>query len=149
MLDLDLVTDGWWEWDLENPSYEYMSPKFWTTLGYVPEDMPHSPDAWKDIIHEGDLKRATAAFEPHVQEDKPYHLLVRYKHAQGHWVWIICRGQVVKNEAGKPIKMYGAHTDVSAVVNSRLPVNTTRISQASEAALRSMERILGVLEDAS
>lgn len=29
--------DGIWYWDLENPEQEWMSPKFWQTLGYDPE----------------------------------------------------------------------------------------------------------------
>ena len=28
--------DGIWYWDLDNPENEWMSPQFWTTLGYDP-----------------------------------------------------------------------------------------------------------------
>lgn len=143
MMDLDLVTDGWWEWDLVNPDYEYMSPKFWTTIGYNPADMPHSPSAWKDIIHPEDRIRAEAAFLPHVEQGEPYHLLVRYRHASGHWVWIVCRGQVVF-EDGVPVKMVGAHQNVTAVVQERMPEHP-HLREASTGMLESMERIMGIL----
>ena len=29
--------DGIWYWDLENPENEWMSERFWTTLGYDPK----------------------------------------------------------------------------------------------------------------
>lgn len=30
--------DGIWYWDLENIENEWMSPKFWETLGYEPKE---------------------------------------------------------------------------------------------------------------
>ena len=47
--------DGMWYWDLENMEHEWMSSKFWKVLGYDPEEMPHNPAAWQDIINPDDL----------------------------------------------------------------------------------------------
>ena len=40
--------DGLWFWDLLEPENEWMNAKFWTTLGYDPEKMPHKASAWQD-----------------------------------------------------------------------------------------------------
>jgi len=71
--------DGLWYWDLENPEYEWMNAKFWTVLGYNPDEMPHKSAAWQDIINQDDLKLATEAFTKHCDNpNHPYDLIVRY-----------------------------------------------------------------------
>ena len=110
---LESLTDGFWVWDLKNPDDEYMSPRFWRTFGYDPDKMPHSPSAWKSLIHPDDEATAVAAFGPHVYQGAPYHLLVRYRHADGHWAWTVCRGQVHYDENGAPDYMLGCHQDVT------------------------------------
>lgn len=42
--------DGVWYWDLENPQNEWMSPKFWQVLGYLPEEKEHLASQWQEII---------------------------------------------------------------------------------------------------
>lgn len=142
---LDKVADGYWVWDLKNPDYEYMSPKFWETLGYDPKDMPHSPTVWKGIIHSEDLKRAEAAFLPHVEHGEPYHLLVRYRHKLGTWVWIVCRGSVEYDDDGEPHTMLGVHQDVTNIVKKHSNTQS-KISEASYFMLKTVERILWELD---
>lgn len=60
----DLATDGFWEW-YPSLSYEYMSERFWSILGYCQEDMVESPDAWVEKIDPEDAKNAMANFEEH------------------------------------------------------------------------------------
>lgn len=110
----DSALDGMWYWDIENPEEEWMNPKFWHTLGYDPKKMPHKASAWKDIIFPEDLKVATRNFIKHC-EDKNHHYdqVVRYKHKNGSTVWIRCRGVAIRDKNGKPIRMLGAHIDVS------------------------------------
>ncbi|MDG1766095.1 MAG: PAS domain-containing protein, partial [Flavobacteriales bacterium] len=108
--------DGLWYWDLENGEDEWMNPKFWTTLGYDPAKMPHKAAAWKNIIHEDDLDLATERFLQHREQPEiPYDLVLRYKHFQGHIVWIRCRGMIIRDDAGKPTRMLGAHTDITSL----------------------------------
>ncbi|MEM6795206.1 MAG: hypothetical protein AAF725_14600, partial [Acidobacteriota bacterium] len=40
--------DGLWYWDLENPEHEWMSDRFWQTLGFDPDSRPHLASSWKD-----------------------------------------------------------------------------------------------------
>ena len=42
--------DGIWYWDLEHLENEWMSPKFWTTIGYDPDEKKHLASEWQDII---------------------------------------------------------------------------------------------------
>jgi len=108
------VLDGIWYWDLENPEHEWMSPAFWRTLGYPPDAMPHIAAAWQSLIDADDLKIATENFEKHCADPShPYDQIVRYKHADGHTVWIRCRGMAIRDENGRAIRMLGAHVDIT------------------------------------
>jgi PAS domain S-box-containing protein len=107
--------DGLWYWDLTNPEEEWMNPRFWKTLGYDPEKMPHKVSAWQDIIFQDDLADVQESVTKHFADPNfPYDTVVRYKHADGRTVWIRCKGMAIRDEAGKPIRMLGAHIDISA-----------------------------------
>lgn len=115
----NVCLDGLWFWDLEKPENEWMNPVFWKTLGYNPDDMPHSPSAWQDIINKDDLKLAIDNFNKHLcDEDHPYDQIVRYRHKDGHIVWIRCKGNAIRDENGKPIRMLGIHNDITSIKNN-------------------------------
>ena len=106
--------DGVWYWDLEHPEHEWMNTRFWELLGYDPNTKPHSPEAWQDIIHPDDLKTAIANFHAHcANPDHPYDQVVRYRHASGSTVWVRCRGVAIRDEYGSPVRMLGAHNDIT------------------------------------
>lgn len=107
--------DGLWYWDLTNPKEEWMNPRFWKTLGYDPATMPHKVSAWQDIINKDDLETVQIAIANHFADPTfPYDTVVRYRHAAGHSIWIRCKGMAIRDEAGKPIRMLGAHIDITA-----------------------------------
>jgi len=110
--------DGIWYWDLENIENEWMSPRFWEVLGFDSKEKKHSPCEWQGIINPEDLKVALNNFEKHCQDpNHPYDQIVRYKHKNGSTVWIRCRGIAIRDENGKPIRMLGAHTDITQIKN--------------------------------
>ena len=120
--------DGIWYWDLDHPEFEWMSHKFWETLGYNPEEKKHLASEWQDIIFEDDLKLAVENFEKHCADPHhPYDQIVRYKHKAGHTIWIRCRGLAIRDEEGKAIRMLGAHTDIT-----NLKVAEKEISRLTE-----------------
>lgn len=108
--------DGLWYWDLEQPEYEWMSESFWTTLGYDPSTKQHLSSEWQDIINPEDLQVAVENFQRHCEDPThPYDQIVRYHHKMGKTVWIRCRGMAIRDNNGKPIRMLGAHADITAL----------------------------------
>jgi len=117
----NVVLDGTWFWDLENPENEWMSPNFWTTLGYDPKDMPHKSNAWQNIIHPDDFILAKENLIKHFNNTEyPYDQVVRYHHKNGETVWIHCKGICIRDKKGKPIRMLGVHTKVSALILNKI-----------------------------
>ena len=79
--------DGIWYWDLENPENEWMSPRFWMTLGYDPMDKEHKASEWQDLINRDDLQVALENFREHCDDPEvSYDQNVRYRHKDGHIV---------------------------------------------------------------
>lgn len=131
----EAALDGLWYWDLEKPEEEWMNPRFWTVLGYDPEEMPHKSAAWQTIIHKEDLEVATANFLRHCEDPAhPYDQTVRYTHKDGSTVWIRCRGMAIRDKTGKAIRMLGAHHDVTAVKQQEITSqqNEERFNQLAE-----------------
>ncbi len=109
--------DGVWFWDLENPEHEWMSPEFWKTLGFDPATKPHLADAWQDLINPKDLELATINAERHIADPNvPYDQIVRYANAKGGTTWVRCRGLALRNEDGKAVRLFGAHTELTELV---------------------------------
>ena len=108
--------DGIWYWDLENPEHEWMSPQFWKLFGYDASSKKHLVSEWQDLIFPEDLEIAVKNLNKHFSDpEHPYDQIVRYKHRNGSTVWVRCRGIAIRDENGRPVRMLGAHNDVTAL----------------------------------
>lgn len=117
--------DGVWYRDLENPPHEWISPESWKLLGMDPATRAQAPSSWQELVHPDDLETAIRNFRAHCADPgHPYDQVMRYRHADGSTVWIRCRGIAIRDASGRPVRMLGAHTDV------------TRLKQAEERANR-------------
>lgn len=131
------ATDGIWFWDLESPEHEWMSPGFWRTFGYDPASKPHLSAAWQDMVDPVDLESALVSFEKHCADSAhPYDHVVRYRHRDGSTVYVRCRGFAIRDREGKPVRMLGAHTDVTEQEAAR------RRAESAEAKLRAVREAI-------
>lgn len=106
--------DGLWYWDLEKPENEWMSERFWRILGYDPAEKKHNSAEWQNIIDPDDRTEALENIRKHLDDPSyPYDQVLRYKHKNGSTVWIHCRGMAVRDKDGKPLRMIGAHHDIT------------------------------------
>lgn len=135
--------DGMWYWDLEKPENEWMNEQFWTVLGYDPAKMAHTPAAWQEIVNQDDLKLAYQKVEEHLKyPSSVYDQILRYKHANGSTVWIHCRGVAIRDKDGKPLRMLGAHHDITEQKQDEL-----KLQEAKEQALESIANIHAIINN--
>lgn len=59
---------------------------------------------------------AVDAFHSHISDHTPYNQIVRYRHKDGSTVWVRCRGQAKFNDQGVPVRMLGAHNDLTPLM---------------------------------
>jgi len=106
---------GLWDWHV--PSGTVIFNERWCSmLGYrLDEILPHV-DSWAKLTHPDDAAMIKFALEAHLKRDTTtYECEHRLRHKDGHWVWILARGQVVERDAaGVAQRAVGTHMDISA-----------------------------------
>jgi PAS domain S-box-containing protein len=129
-LALNGTSDGIWDWDLERQEV-YHSPRFVGMLGYRPEEWSSSYETWARHVHPDDLGPAEEALRRYLAGDAlEYAPVYRMRHRDGSWVWILSRARALHDASGRPLRMVGAHTDVTAQKEAEAALT------ASETALR-------------
>jgi signal transduction histidine kinase len=109
--------DGLWYWDLDQPGHEWLSPRFKAFFGFDEHEMADSPEWWQANIDPADMAAAQAQVgRCLVNPDEPFDMILKYRHRLGHSVWVRCRGLVIRDESGRPIRMLGAHTDMTEIM---------------------------------
>lgn len=106
---------GTWEWNIPNGTVRF-NERWAEIIGYTLEELePITIETWIKYSNKEDLKRSNKLLEKHFSGETPnYDFEGRMKHKNGHWVWILDRGKVIKwSEDGKPIEMFGTHTDIT------------------------------------
>lgn len=112
---LESTLAGYWDWQIQENT-EYLSPTFKKMFGYEDHEMENAPESWQKIIHPDDLPEVFECFNAHVESkgDIPFDNTVRYYHKNGSIVNVYCKGHVVEwGKDGKPIRMIGAHIDIT------------------------------------
>ncbi|WP_417579900.1 sensor histidine kinase [Nitrincola sp.] len=129
--------DGLWYWDMQQSEQEWMSERFWQTLGYDPADMPHRSDAWQILVDKDDLAVTRKAITKHLANpDEAFDQILRYRHKNGSTVWIRCRGVVIRDTDGTPLRMLGTHNDVTQLKQTELSLRAQHEAlQASNSEL--------------
>jgi PAS domain S-box-containing protein len=100
--------------------YEYVSPSHQAVLGYAPAEM-HGRLMF-DFLHPDDAGPALAAATSSVRDRVPANLQVRFRHADGHYLWIESVGNPLRDEQDRL---------VGAIIGSR---NITGRKQAEQRA---------------
>jgi PAS domain-containing protein len=65
-LTLGATTDGIWKWNFKTNEMEF-SPRYYTMLGYEPNEFPATYENWVDLIHPKDRPGALAVAETYVK----------------------------------------------------------------------------------
>ncbi len=107
--------DGVWFRNLESPTDVWVSPRLKAALGYADHEAPNDVAWWRDQLIADDLALAMENLRKHLADPgQPYDQEVRYRHRDGSTVWLRCRGLALRDASGKPVRMVGAHTNLTA-----------------------------------
>ncbi len=121
--------DGAWDWKLANNDVTF-SDRYREMLGYRPDELPASVEAWIDNIHPDDLP----AVQQHLQDYlegriDTYAIEHRIRCKDESWKWVLSRGKVVtRDENGAPTRMTGTVTDISERKQAESQLRLTQFS---------------------
>ena len=106
------ANDGLWDWDLAGGGI-YLSARWQEIVGGA--NLAPDPEEWFGRVHPDDREDVHAAIALHIAGLSPtLSIEHRLRHADGGWRWVLARGMAVRNEAGRPQRMAGSLTDVTA-----------------------------------
>jgi diguanylate cyclase (GGDEF)-like protein/PAS domain S-box-containing protein len=107
--------DGLWDWDLIADSV-YYAPRWKQMLGLKDETISDSPDEWISRIDERDMGAFMQEFDQHLRgEDEVFEVELRMRHYNGHTIWMLCRGAVVRDDRGRAIRVAGSLADINEI----------------------------------
>lgn len=106
--------DGLWEWNFASRR-AYFSSRARSMLGYTDDELGNGVAEWRSLIHPEDLKAALIALDAHIEgRTSRLEFEHRMRHKDGGWRWIQARAAVVRHANGKPERLVGLYTDVTA-----------------------------------
>ncbi|MEM9485774.1 MAG: PAS domain S-box protein [Cyanobacteria bacterium P01_F01_bin.116] len=112
-LALQGTNDGVWDWHIQTGEIFY-SQRWKEMLGYDDSEITDHIHEWQSRIHPDDLDRVMQATQAHLRRECPYFSAEYRLHCKnGSYKWVLDRGQALWNDAGKPVRMAGSHTDIS------------------------------------
>ncbi|MDD2319706.1 MAG: PAS domain S-box protein [Geobacteraceae bacterium] len=120
-------------WDRNIPSGRvFYSDQWKRMLGYAPDEVPDTPEAWKGLVHPDDLQRVLTELHRHQLGETPEYLAeYRIRCRDGSYKWVLARGKVtVRDAAGNALRIVGTHTDIT---DSKRLAEQLRQSQKMEA----------------
>ena len=106
--------DGVWDWDIAQGTVHY-AKRWKEMLGFSEEELGTGLDEWSSRIHPEDREATLATAQDYLAgKSSSYVMEHRMQCKDGSYKWILDRGMIVaRDEAGKPLRMIGTHTDIN------------------------------------
>ncbi|MGH8677413.1 MAG: PAS domain-containing protein [Burkholderiales bacterium] len=147
------ANDGMMEWSLRS-NLAYYSPRWKSMLGYSEEEIGSGIHEWLDRVHPDDRGRVQAALDAHIAgRTERFEIEHRVRKSDGAYRWILARAALVRSAAGRPHRLIGLHTDVTArhraqetLIGLADALSGLRGEQFFQALVQSLADVIGARE---
>lgn len=113
-LALEATSDGLWDWAAASGEC-YFSPRWYTMLGYEPDELPGNIASWESLLHPSERASIVAAQRQALTKGEDYTHEYRMRAKDGTYRWILARWKVVERDAqGGPLRVVGVNADITA-----------------------------------
>ncbi|MEA1988021.1 MAG: sensor domain-containing diguanylate cyclase [Pseudomonadota bacterium] len=113
-LVLEGTETGLWDWYPK--THKVIFDKQWCNLiGYELNEIKPTFESWNSRAHPDDIEQTYADIQNHIEGKTAfYNNIHRMKHKDGHWVYLLARGQIVERDSNnQPVRFTGTHTDIT------------------------------------
>ena len=106
---------GCWDWNIATGDVHF-DERWAAMLGYRLDELDPHISTWEELVHPDDRALAEHALTEHLEGRRSwYETEHRLRHRDGHWVWVLDRGQVLRwDTSGRPLRAAGTHLDITA-----------------------------------
>ncbi|MBB3769834.1 two-component system cell cycle sensor histidine kinase PleC [Angulomicrobium tetraedrale] len=137
---------GLWDWDMGRGRMFWSSSMF-ELLGHEPRDELISFGEVSALVHPDDTNLYDVAKEIADKPGRIIERIFRMKHADGHWVWLRARAEVVPQDNGEPPHLVGIAVDVTE--ERRLAERTATADMRLRDAIESISESFVLWDSAS
>lgn len=124
-LALEVGHMGSWTWDIDSNTIR-CSANMQAALGFPPEMSPLTYEVYLERIHPQDRARIDHEIKRALEQGADYQVEMRVVRADGSMLWTRTYGQVISDEAGKPICVIGISRDMTTYKQNEQPDQPNR-----------------------
>ncbi|MDZ8223524.1 PAS domain S-box protein [Nostoc sp. ChiVER01] len=128
--------EGIWDWDICT-NQTFRSERWFTILGYEPNELSDHDNEWSTRIHPDDYTRVIAAQKAYLLGQVADHNVeYRLRCKDGSYRWVRSRAKAIWNEQGNPVRLVGSLGDISErkQAEEKLRESEERLQLALEAS---------------
>jgi diguanylate cyclase (GGDEF)-like protein/PAS domain S-box-containing protein len=106
---------GLWDWDMITDKV-FFSERWKAMLGYTDDEIENAFSGWQKLWHPDDVDKIEKAVKDHLDgKTEKYEIEHRMRHKDGNWRNILTRGDLIKDENGKPVRWVGTNIDLTHI----------------------------------
>ncbi|MDF3059716.1 MAG: hypothetical protein K0R17_3931, partial [Rariglobus sp.] len=106
------INAGIWEYNFVTGE-TFISDRWREIIGYPASDLPNARDEFWPRIHPDDVETVRQAMRDYLEGHRSsYRVEFRMRCKDGNYKWILSRGMALFDQAGKPQRLVGSHSDI-------------------------------------
>lgn len=111
---------GHFDWNLETDEI-YFSPGWKRILGYQDEEIENKFSEWERLTKDQDVAASWQMLKELLEgRIERFEMEFQMRHKDGHWVDILSRANALYNGEGRPFRVIGSHSDITARKRSQV-----------------------------
>jgi len=110
-LSQEFANIGSWEWNIETNEL-YWSECIASLFGYKQGELETTYENFLNAVHPNDRSQVKNRIENCIEQGEEYRVEHRVIWPDGQIRWVLERGDITRNEQGKPLKMLGVVIDI-------------------------------------
>lgn len=135
-LAVKAANDGLWDWDMQTGQV-YLGNRWRAMSGLPPSDGKFARiEDWFERVHPDDLDWLMASIEGTEGPEGSFELEYRLDVAGKGWRWMLCRGIVMRDSEGRPVRAAGSQSNVHRRKKEEAAFNAMR--NYTESILKSL-----------
>ncbi len=145
--------DAIWDWDnMESDEY-WWSDRLYEILGYKPGEVEARVSNWLKWMHPDDSNSVMEVLNKHFEKNLPYQVEFRVQKKGGDYIWVAIRGESVRDENGKPVRMAGSFSDITDRKRAEEKIKKlneeleNRVVERTDELTRSQTALLNLVDD--
>jgi PAS domain S-box-containing protein len=104
---------GVYDW-ITSTDVVFYSKTWKSQIGYAEHELENNFDTWINLLHPDESEEVQQKTKAYIENPNGQYVNeFRFRHKNGSYIWILAKAEVLKDEQGNMIRMFGSHTDIT------------------------------------